>query len=641
MVKRQHMTWTLRKKILIGYGIVLALTVAILVRALLSLLALGQASDAILRENYRSIQAAESMINAIERQDSSTLLVVAGYAPEGLTQFRRNEFEFLEWLGRAKDNITLPGEKQVLQTISKGYQAYLETFLSLDVLKRAHRTTKASQYYHHNVLPRFKAVRNACMELRDMNQQAMTAASEHAQKVSHYAVSSMLLIGTLLAAVGLTFSLLLSSILVKPLHAMTEATERITQGDYDVSLSAKSKDELGSLARKIMVMSRKLKAYHELNVQQLLAAKKRNEAIIDSIPDGLIMVDAELHILAVNPRAARIFGHSPEQVRDRHFFDVVKNQQLYDHVKTVAERRQLVDLSEEEATLAIGENEQVEYYRFSITPVETERRQVLGIVLLLQNVTKLKELDRLKGEFVMTASHELRTPLTSIAMSIDLLMESARPNLAEKQQQLLDAAHEEVQRLRALVNDLLDLSKIEAGRVEMEFATLEVSIPIRKACSVFTRQAAEQQVELTCSVPEQLDQIKADPNKITWVLTNLISNALRYTNPGGHIKVLAEELGDFMYLSVADDGEGIAPEYQSRIFDKFVQVKGEKAVGGSGLGLAIAREIVKAHGGTIWLNSIPGQGSTFTFTLPVVDRDHSEQAKGVTEDEKSENFNRG
>jgi NtrC-family two-component system sensor histidine kinase KinB len=191
------------------------------------------------------------------------------------------------------------------------------------------------------------------------------------------------------------------------------------------------------------------------------------------------------------------------------------------------------------------------------------------------------------------------------------------------------------------VHDLLDLSKIEAGRVEMEFETLQVNIPVRKACSVFTKQAEKQQVELACNVPDGLAEVKADPNKITWVLTNLISNALRYTEPGGHIGVAAEELGDFVYLSVADDGAGIPLEYQSRVFDKFVQVKGEKALGGSGLGLAIAREIVKAHGGTIWLHSTPGQGSTFTFTLPAAVHKHSAEVGGVARNEESENLNRG
>lgn len=633
------MTWTLRKKILIGYGIVLGLTLVILVQAVLSLLTLGRASEAILRENYRSIQAAENMIDAIERQNSNILLTETGHEEARLAQSRHNEVEFLEWLGRAKDNITLPGEKQIVQTIGLSYQDYLNAVFPLSALSGT-PARKISQYYDDKVLPKFNAVRKSCIALRDLNQQAMFTASAHAQSVSHYAVSSMVVIGAILAAVGLTFSLLLSSLLVKPLYAMTEATEKITQGDYDVSLNIKSKDELGSLAKTIMSMSRKLKAFHELNVQQLLTAKKRNEAIINSIPDGLIMVDAELHIIAINPQAARIFESNPDQVRGRHFFDVVKNQQLYDRVKTVAEKGEVVELSEEQSTLAIGTEGYIEYYRFSITPVKTEKKHALGIVLLLQNVTKLKELDRLKSEFVMTASHELRTPLTGLAMSIDLLSENARQLLAENQQQLLDAAHEEVQRLRALVNDLLDLSKIEAGRVEMEMETLSVGIPVRKACSVFTTQAEKQHVQLTCNVPDDIAKVKADPNKITWVLTNLISNALRYTNEGGHIKVLAEELGDFMYLSVTDDGEGIPVEYQSRIFDKFVQVKGNKTVGGSGLGLAIAREIVKAHGGTIWMNSTPGQGSTFTFTLPVVERNRLEDMKGVAADEKPENSDR-
>jgi NtrC-family two-component system sensor histidine kinase KinB len=241
----------------------------------------------------------------------------------------------------------------------------------------------------------------------------------------------------------------------------------------------------------------------------------------------------------------------------------------------------------------------------------------LGVVLLLRNITKLKEVDRLKSEFVMIASHELRTPLTGIGMSIDLLHEMALQRLNEKEQLLLNSAHEEVQRLKALINSLLDLSKIEAGKVDMEFDKMPPHILFEKAISVLKTQADEKSIELTFSLPEDLPLVKADANKITWVLTNLISNALRYTESGGHISLFAEHVGNQIQISVTDDGAGIPYEYQSRIFDKFQQLKTDRDAGGSGLGLAICREIVRAHGGTIWVDSKPGEGSTFTFTLQV------------------------
>ncbi len=299
-------------------------------------------------------------------------------------------------------------------------------------------------------------------------------------------------------------------------------------------------------------------------------------------------------------------------------------------MKGVTETGQSPQLAEAASTLAVVHGDQTAYYRFAITPVKTEQGQMLGVVLLLQDVTKLTELDRLKSEFVMTASHELRTPLTSIAMSIDLLMEGASPKLTGTEQELLRAAQEDVQRLRKLVNNLLDLSKIEAGRVELEFEPVDVSLLTGHAMATLAGQAEEKGIELSQHLPDQLAQIKADPNKITWVLTNLIANALRYTGPGGHICVSAEQIGDFVYLSVSDDGAGIPFEYQSKIFDKFVQVKNDQAVGGSGLGLAICKEIVKAHGGAIWVESIPEQGSTFTFTIPVVNSRPRPQ-QGVTQ----------
>jgi two-component system, NtrC family, sensor histidine kinase KinB len=235
----------------------------------------------------------------------------------------------------------------------------------------------------------------------------------------------------------------------------------------------------------------------------------------------------------------------------------------------------------------------------------------------LRDVTRLAELDRLKSEFVMTASHELRTPLTSIGMSIDLLLEGATKKLNEKEQQLLSAAHEEVQRLKAFVSNLLDLSKIEAGKMEMELSSISIRVLFEKAATVFNAQKEEKAVDLSFNVPEELPNVRGDDNKITWVLTNLISNALRYTSSGGHINLSAESFGPSVQISVSDDGPGIPYEYQSKIFDKFVQVKSDKAVGGSGLGLAICKEIVRAHGGTIWVDSVPGSGSTFTFTLPI------------------------
>jgi NtrC-family two-component system sensor histidine kinase KinB len=625
----------LRRKILIGYGLVLALIVTVCVLAVVNLHDLGQASASILQENYRSILAAQSMMDAIERQNSATLLVLLGYDPEGQHLFREHEVAFLEWLGRAKDNITISGEELLIKSLQTAYEDYLSTFSQLIELLPNPAPKPSTDYYHQILFPPFQEVRYVCVKLLELNQQAMLAASERTQAVSTRAIWSMTLMSTVAVSSGLAFSLLLSTFLVQPLQQMSRASERIAEGDYEVLIPVRSQDELGSLAHKIMAMSRKLKEFHDLNVGKLMAAKQRSEAIISSITDGIIVVDAYAKIIAINPKAAQLFNTSPQLAQGQHFFDVFENRELYDPIKTTALTGMTPLLSDEQSILSLGDENQTHYYKFSITPVKTEDDQMLGVVLVLQDVTKLKQLDQLKTQFVMTASHELRTPLSSILMSIDLLIESTRSKLSEREQVLLKAAQEDVQRLRVLVNDLLDLGKIESGRMDMELESVSMGVLLQKAITLFSVQAKESDVELLLQMPEEPFNVKADANKIIWVLTNLIANALRYTDAGGHIRVSARRHGDFASVSVADDGPGIPVEYQSRIFDKFVQVQTNRDIGGSGLGLAISLEIVKAHGGRIWVDSKLNSGSTFNFTLPIVVTHPIQRMQGEQNDGQS------
>jgi NtrC-family two-component system sensor histidine kinase KinB len=170
--------------------------------------------------------------------------------------------------------------------------------------------------------------------------------------------------------------------------------------------------------------------------------------------------------------------------------------------------------------------------------------------------------------------------------------------------------------MKVLVNELLDLSRMESGQLSVEAEDVDVTALAESIAATFRPQADEAGIELVTDIGEEVPEARADPTKIGWVMANLISNALRYTDAGGHVVLSAEGVEDYVQVSVSDDGAGIPFELQARIFDKFVQVPGERAAGGSGLGLAIAKSIVNAHGGTIWVDSTPGQGSTFTFLVP-------------------------
>lgn len=610
------MDWTLRKKILVGYGIVLLLLLLTFVWAFANLFRLGQASDAILSENYRSIRAADNMINALERQDSGVLLYILDYEQEGIEQFQSKQSDFMKWLARAEDNVTIEGEADLIHRIDSSYAAYFARFTHL---LRDSTTAGApaltSDSYHEVLLPDFMAVRDLSTELRDLNQQTMVAASDRASRVARRAVWSMGLIGLSALVLGFIFSLVLTNRLVRPIRRLRAATRQIAAGNYEVEVEAETSDELGHLAEQFNEMAAQLRAYHELNVERIIAEQRKSEAILQSIDDGLVVIGDDFTVLNTNPVAEKALNLGDQKAIGRHFLEVIKSEELFSRVREVVETGQPATMDESENFFSTEQNGAQRHYQYFVTPVYGASDDMLGVILLLRDVTKLKELDRLKSEFVANASHELKTPLTGIEMSLGLLQEQA-DQLNEEDRELLGVAREDAGRIRMLVNDLLDLSKIESGRLELDTTPVPVALLFEKALQNFTVQAEQHGVQLLSETAESLPPVQADATKITWVLTNLISNALRYTDAGGYIRLSAERAGSKVHISVEDSGAGIPYEYQAKIFDKFVQVDGEKQGGGSGLGLAICKEMVEAHGGRIWVDSTPGEGTTFTFTLP-------------------------
>jgi NtrC-family two-component system sensor histidine kinase KinB len=607
---------TLKKKILTGYGVAFALMGLVVAWAITNLVSLNQATDAILSENYRSILAAENMVDALERQDSGMLLMLLGDAKKGILQFRENEAVFLEWLARAKDNITIQGEAELVQSIEADYSAYRKQFSALTDLRETNEAALDPACYQDKVYPLFIKVREACIGLRKLNEETMYAASVGAGGVAKRAIWSTALVAASALIVALMFSLFLAERIVRPIRRFMEASRKISSGDYAIQVTVETDDELGRLAGEFNQMARQLGRYHEMNIDQIISEKNKGEAILSSIEDGLVVFDTKLKVTGINPAARRLLDLEFTESATLQCADILPAPQVCDLIRRAVETGARPNVPDEQRIMVLPEGDGSKHCLFSVTPIRGRDRDLSGIVLLLRDVTRLKQVERLKSEFVMAASHELRTPLTSLGMSVDLLLEHASQKLSEKDRDLLQAAHEEVHRMKALINDLLDLSKIEAGRIELEFESVPVQTLFDHVEAVFKSQMEMKAVALTSEVADGTPEVRADANKVTWVLTNLISNALRYVRRGGHISLMARRVGPQVHLSARDDGPGIPAEYQTKIFQKFVQVKGQEA-GGTGLGLAICKEIVRAHGGAIWVESSVGQGSTFTFTLPV------------------------
>jgi NtrC-family two-component system sensor histidine kinase KinB len=607
---------TLKRRVLVGYGVAFVLMGMVIAWSVINLVSLGKASEAILSENYRSILAAEKMVNALERQDSGILLICSEDAEKGIQQFRKNEPVFFEWLARAKDNITIKGEEELVEKISSGYDKYRQQFSAWTDQQGGDKQEFSSLNYRESIYPLFVNVRDACISLRCLNEETMYAASDKAGTVARKAIWSTSLVAVISLLVAFIFSLFLAERLVRPIRQIMEASRKISSGDYLVQVPVETEDELGRLASEFNEMVKKLHHYHELNIEQIISEKNKGEAILSSIEDGLVVFDIDLKITGINPAAREILGVALFETVSLHCSDILSNTKVYNLITETVESGQHPNIPEEQRIDVFSSGKRSRHCLYSVTAIRGRDRKLTGIVLLLRDVTRLKEVEQIKSEFVMAASHELRTPLTSLGMSVDLLLENAGTSLSENDQELLEAAHEEIERMKALVNDLLDLSKIEAGKIDMEYDSVHVKTIFEHVSSIFKGQLKIKQVDLSFETAKDLPKVRADANKITWILTNLVSNALRYVDDGGHIQLKAHRIGPNVHLSIHDDGPGIPPEYQTKIFQKFVQVN-DQAPGGTGLGLAICKEIVRAHGGTIWVESAKDSGTVFTFTLPV------------------------
>lgn len=609
----------LKKKILIGYGVALSLMGLVAIWAIINLWSLGKTTDGILRDYYRSILAVENMVDALGLLDGGVLLMLMGDTEKGIIQYQENDALFWEWLGRSRESIAVEGELEVIHAIEIKYGEYNNKIKEvLDFSEKGRVVRQLTlEMYKKSILPLFSRVKDTCLELRTMNEKTMYLASEKARHDARHAIWSTIFVASMASIAVLFFSLLFAERLVLPLRRFVEAVKKISAGEFSVQLTVERKDELGELAIEFNRMTAELRRYHMMNIDRIVAEKNKGEAILASIEDGLVVFDTEKRVTGINPAGCQMLNIDFKEQDDLVCEQILPMSSICDIVAETLRTGIQPDIPDDRRVFTLKNENSVRHYLFTATAIGQKQDHLSGVVLLLKDISQLKEFERLKSEFVMAASHELRTPLTSLGMGIDLLIEHAMQFLPEREKELLHAAHDEVHRMKSMVHDLLDLSKIETGRIDLEFEKVPVASLFEHARDIFKGQVNMKHINLSIDETEFMPLVRADTNKIIWVLSNLISNALRYVEEGGHIRLSAEKKGDELNISVQDDGTGIPQEYQAQIFQKFFRVNKQES-GRTGLGLAICKEIVRAHGGKIWVESNPGRGSTFIFTLPIV-----------------------
>jgi two-component system, NtrC family, sensor histidine kinase KinB len=604
---------SLRQKLLLGYLIFVAALVVLGAWSAWRLREMGGVSRRIIANNYDSVVAAQEMKESLERQDSAALFALLGASDKAAAQVREHRTRFDANFEKAANNITEVGEPDAIESIRHDRDLYYrmadEFYSQVNTRQNAERDV-----YFNRLEPQFNKLRAECERLLQLNQRAMLAKSEAAAGVAQLWFYRTLLVAGVLVAAGLYLAFFLANRIVEPLRQLTATTAKIAGGDLNAKVPVNSRDEVGVLAAEYNRMAERIRQLRNSDKGQLIVAQQTTEAAIDSLYDPVIVTDGDGRVTKLNPAAEEIFGSEKEN-SGKHIGEVARDVRIAGAVAEAIESQRPVAAEGMASVLPLAVDGSERAFRLRTTPMRENGTRLLGAVTLLEDITHLREIDRLKSDFIATASHELRTPLTSVQMGVHLLLEGAAGELNDKQTEVLSACRDDCDRLDKLMRDLLDLSRIEAGESQPALERVRTREFIIDATEELRPQVEARGLAFRVLIAVGLPDVMIDPAQIQRVVANLLINAVRYTKEG-EIRVGAETRGNYIVVSVSDTGTGIPSEYLPHIFEKFVQVPGA-ATGGAGLGLAISRLIVEAHGGQIGVQSELGHGATFTFTLPV------------------------
>jgi len=613
---------SVRTKLLLSYLIFVVALVVLGGWSAFRLREMGGVSRRIISNNYDSVVAAQEMKESLERQDSAALFALLGAREKAKTQLLEHRERFDANFQKAANNITEVGEPDAIAAIRRDREVYYQLFDAFMLRLNATASTGTPKQeelserneYFTQLEPQFNKLRAECDHLLQLNQLAMLGKSEAAAGVAQLWFYRTLLIAGVLVAAGLLLAIFLANRIVEPLRQLTATTVKMAGGDLDARVKVNSRDEVGVLAAEYNRMAERIRQLRRSDLGKLLVAQQTTEAAIDSLYDPVIVTDGEGCVTKLNQAAEEIFGSENENT-GKHVGEITRDERIAVAVAEALESQRPVAGEGMSSVLPLAVDGLERAFRLRTTPMRDSGHRLLGAVTILEDITHLREIDRLKSEFIATASHELRTPLTSVQMGVHLLLEGALGELTDSQNEVLQACRQDCERLDKLMRDLLDLSRIEAGESLPQFAPLSARDLLSTAIKELRPQVEANGLKLTVDVPVELPWVSVDRLQIERVLGNLVINALRHTKDGG-INIRAEQRDNYLAVSVYDTGTGIPNEYLPHIFEKFVQVP-DASTGGAGLGLTISKSIVEAHGGQISVQSQFGLGTSFTFTLPL------------------------
>ncbi len=569
----------IKTKLNLGVGLLFILIIILSLVSSFYIFSIKKDTQNILKANYNTLEYSRNMLLSLEEISSNQNKAIVLFKNNLLLQVA---------------NITENGEEIITNNLQK-------KFISLEK--------------NHNDVSLKNQIRNDIFKIMKLNMNAIKQKSDIAKKTAEKANLWIAVVGTLCFLIAFNLLINLPSNIANPIQELTQSIKEIANRNYKERVNFLKHNEFGTLAKSFNTMAEKLEEYSNSSLHKLTFEKKRLETLINNMHDPIFGFDNEGYILFINNAALKIIGLKSEDTIGKLNSDLARSNDL---LKTLIIKDLESNTSNLMTIFADGKESYFdkETVNIKINPTGENQTINIGSVVILRNITAFKELDFAKTNFIATVSHELKTPIASIKMSLQLLEKPKTGSLNEEQNQLIESIKEDAQRLLKITGELLNLTQVETGKIQLNIGKSNPYEIIKYAVDAVKKQAEKKGQLITVIVEENLPLVKADSEKTSWVLINFLTNAITYSSEKSIIKVILKKEKNTIIFQVIDTGKGIDNQYKNKVFDKYFQIPGSHK-SGTGLGLAISKEFIVAQNGIISVESELGLGSTFSIVLNI------------------------
>lgn len=594
-----HLPLTLRTQLFLSISALMTVALLGLLLGLFSVVLTNREQAGLIQRNFDTIEVSQQLRQAL----GDELVQVLNTEPD-IQRLEAARQYFRDSLAHGQKQASSDTEQQLLRQIADAHRKFVTAVESAgpghpELLDDNDLSRNLDELRQQLLALHEFAMRNIDTQESDARMRALL-------------ISGLLgLVGLAILVIGFITAHSIARRFGAPIEALTKAADKIGRGDFDLTLPISPVSEMTTLSRRFGLMAEALRLYRETNTEAIGYGRRRLQAVLDSIDDGLVILDRDGRIEHANPVASRqLFSRG-----DPHGQDLGM---LMDTPELTQAIRQVLAgnaLEETPLDLVVEVNGEQRLLTWGMSPVTHDDGRNIGAVMVLRDVTEQRAFERVRNDFVLRASHELRTPVTGMHMAFGLLSERLAFPRDSREHDLMSTVDEEMRRLVLLIGDLLNFSRYQSGTQKLDLQPCDISEILSQARQRFEGQARSQLIDIQLETATDLPPLNLDRLQIERVIDNLISNALRHTPEGGVIRLQAHCHDERVAIAVEDTGDGIPFSQQSRIFEPFVQIGRKK--GGAGLGLALCKEIVQLHGGRILLHSQPGKGSRFYLLLPL------------------------